>query len=140
MTDPKAVEKFDPSALMDGVKDRIKATFISLIPDEAWEQIVKKEIDNWMTIKKRGYRSTEEYSDFSIVVQGELRKRAAESIQKIIGEFEEYSWDQEGRQLVNENVKKLILENADSILLSIIGSMIQAAVNNLKYSLKDLMP
>ena len=27
------VEKFDPSKLMDGVKDIIKATFVSLIPD-----------------------------------------------------------------------------------------------------------
>lgn len=33
------VEKFDPSTLMQGVKDRIKATFTSLIPDEQWEQM-----------------------------------------------------------------------------------------------------
>ena len=35
------VEKFDPSTLMQGVKDRIKATFVSLIPDAQWEQMVK---------------------------------------------------------------------------------------------------
>ena len=29
-------EKFDPSKLMQGVKDRIKATFAGLIPDEQW--------------------------------------------------------------------------------------------------------
>lgn len=39
------IEKFDPSKLMQGVKDRIKATFVSLIPDEQWDQMVKKEID-----------------------------------------------------------------------------------------------
>lgn len=38
------IEKFDPSKLMEGVKDRIKATFVSLIPDEAWEQMMEKEI------------------------------------------------------------------------------------------------
>ena len=38
------IEKFDPSKLMDGVKDRIKATFVSLIPDEAWDQMLEKEI------------------------------------------------------------------------------------------------
>lgn len=38
------IEKFDPSKLMEGVKDRIKATFVSLIPDEAWEQMLEKEI------------------------------------------------------------------------------------------------
>ena len=38
------VEKFDPSKLMDGVKDRIKATFVSLIPDDAWGNMVEKEL------------------------------------------------------------------------------------------------
>lgn len=39
------VEKFDPSTLMQGVKDRIKATFVSLVPDDKWEQMVQNEID-----------------------------------------------------------------------------------------------
>jgi hypothetical protein len=30
---------------MQGVKDRIKATFVSLIPDPQWEQMVEKEIN-----------------------------------------------------------------------------------------------
>ena len=38
------VEKFDPSRLMEGVKDRIKSTFVSLIPDDQWEKMVEKEI------------------------------------------------------------------------------------------------
>ncbi len=38
------IEKFDPSKLMEGVKERIKATFVSLIPDEMWEQMLEKEI------------------------------------------------------------------------------------------------
>lgn len=38
------IEKFDPSKLMDGVKDRIKSTFVSLIPDEMWDAMVEKEI------------------------------------------------------------------------------------------------
>ena len=40
----KEIEKFDPSKLMDGVKDRIKSTFVSLIPDEMWNAMVEKEI------------------------------------------------------------------------------------------------
>lgn len=38
------IEKFDPSRLMDGVRDRIKATFVSLIPDDAWDEMVEKEL------------------------------------------------------------------------------------------------
>lgn len=32
---------------MQGVKERIKATFVSLIPDDQWEAMVKKEIDDF---------------------------------------------------------------------------------------------
>lgn len=38
------MEKFDPSKLMEGVKDRIKSTFVSLIPDNLWETMVEREI------------------------------------------------------------------------------------------------
>ena len=38
------IEKFDPSKLMDGVRDRIRATFVSLIPDDAWNSMVEKEL------------------------------------------------------------------------------------------------
>lgn len=41
---PNQLQKFDPSKLMDGVRDRIKATFVSLIPDDAWDSMVEKEI------------------------------------------------------------------------------------------------
>ena len=44
INDSTMIEKFDPSKLMDGVKDRIKSTFVSLIPDDAWEAMVEKEI------------------------------------------------------------------------------------------------
>ena len=44
INDSTMIEKFDPSKLMDGVKDRIKSTFVSLIPDGAWEAMVEKEI------------------------------------------------------------------------------------------------
>lgn len=43
------IQKFDPSTLMQGVKDRIKATFVSLIPDEQWEEMVQKEINAFFT-------------------------------------------------------------------------------------------
>lgn len=47
MEENKQIEKFDPSKLMDGVKDRIKATFVSLIPDDQWENMVKLESEKF---------------------------------------------------------------------------------------------
>ena len=47
------VEKFDPSTLMQGVKDRIKSTFVSLIPDDQWDSMVQKEIDAFFNEEKK---------------------------------------------------------------------------------------
>jgi len=46
------VQKFDPSTLMQGVKDRIKATFVSLVPDDQWDQMVQKEIDAFFNVEQ----------------------------------------------------------------------------------------
>lgn len=51
MADDTAIEKFDPSKLMDGVRDRIKATFVSMIPDAQWEQLVKAECDKFFNLE-----------------------------------------------------------------------------------------
>lgn len=56
------IEKFDPSKLMDGVKDRIKATFVSLIPDDAWNSMVEKELYVFTTgkiIPRHDYQGTD---------------------------------------------------------------------------------
>ena len=53
MGEEKAVEKFDPATIMQSVKDKIKATFVSLIPDVQWEQMVKSEVD-YLFKKKDG--------------------------------------------------------------------------------------
>ena len=53
------IEKFDPSKLMDGVKDRIKSTFVSLIPDDAWEKMVEREIYIFTTGRIRTERETD---------------------------------------------------------------------------------
>lgn len=40
------IQKFDPSTLMQGVKDRIKSEFVALIPDEQWKQMIENEAIN----------------------------------------------------------------------------------------------
>ena len=44
MADNTEIEKFDPAKLMDGVRDRIKATFVGMIPDQIWDKMVEREI------------------------------------------------------------------------------------------------
>jgi len=55
MENKAEVEKFDPSTLMDGVKNRIKATFVSLIPDAQWEQMCDSEMKKFFEPTWSGY-------------------------------------------------------------------------------------
>lgn len=68
------IEKFDPSKLMDGVKDRIKSTFVSLIPDEMWDAMVEKEIYVFTTGRIRiehetDWKTTDENGNHPIIVK-----------------------------------------------------------------------
>lgn len=57
------IEKFDPSKLMEGVKDRIKSTFVSLIPDNLWETMVEREIYIFTTGKIIHHHETDYSKD-----------------------------------------------------------------------------
>lgn len=43
-TNGQELEHFNPNKLMDGVKERIKSTFVSLIPDEVWSSMIEREL------------------------------------------------------------------------------------------------
>ncbi len=72
MNENKEIEKFDPSTLMDGVKSRIKATFVSLIPDAQWEQMCNVEMDKF-------FKGTPEL-DYSNRPTGKMKSSEFETI------------------------------------------------------------
>lgn len=87
----KQVEKFDPSKLMDGVKDRIKATFVSLIPDAQWEQMCNAEMKKFFEPTWGGYDNREKKpSEFEKIVT-ELMKEQCQSYLKELFSRPEYS-------------------------------------------------
>lgn len=51
------IQKFDPSKLMDG--DRIKSTFVSLIPDDQWDKLVQAEITRFLNLRKMDLVTTD---------------------------------------------------------------------------------
>lgn len=156
----KQIEKFDPSKLMEGVKDRIKATFVSLIPDDAWEKMVEKEIyiftEGRIKIERKyidgQYQDTEvrepykqagfvgldnlrdeDISPLQKMIREELRERFKQNLVEFL-QSEEYQgyWGQYGRPLVGDAVKKVLTENADTIFVNFMGSMMQMAIESMR--------
>lgn len=132
------IEKFDPATLMDGVRNRIKATFISLIPDDQWGAMVKKEVDAFFQQKDTWNNSSRSYvSDFQTLVKQTLDAEAKRRVAEYFASPEfEVTWDTNGRPIVNEQIKKLLIENSGEILANMMGSMFASMLSNFRSSLQ----
>lgn len=114
------VEKFDPSKLMDGVKDRIKSTFVSLIPDDAWEKMVEKEIYIFTTGRielksKCNYSKKDENGNY-VIEYWEERKPYTQA--EITDNWEHKQYDDISplQQMIREELRKKFEEDLKKYL------------------------
>jgi len=124
----KEIEKYDPSRLMEMVRDRIRATYVSLIPETQWTQMVQKEINTFFTEYDTGYR-TERISPFRKIVYSELEKKAKEIANRYLESISSNQWEND-KCVPGEFVKQLFAEKSGEILLGVLGGMVQNAINN----------
>jgi len=123
------IKVYDSNAIIQNVKDKIKDTFVGLIPDAEWEQMIKTEMNRFFN--KREYDNKDRPTDFERVTKEEIEKILRGKITTYLKEnYESTKWGDNGL-IVNDNIQKFITENADKILLSLIGGMIQSNVNNM---------
>ncbi len=128
----KQIEKFDPSKLMDGVRDRIKATFISLIPDAQWEQLVKTECEKYFKIENN-YSSYRDNSLFGQEVQRLLAEEVKTRVKDYLSkEWATTYWNGGGVETLNENLKKLLIDKSGEVLIGTLGTMLQNTINQMK--------
>ena len=133
-----SVEKFDPSKLMDGVRDRVKATFVSLIPDDQWELLVKKEVDNFFKQKETNWNNREYKSDFDCLVRDELNKMARQKMTEYLSSPDfMVIWDSNGLPVAQEAVKKLVIENSGAILANTFAGMFSGMLAEFKNQLRN---
>jgi len=120
----KEIIKYDASKVMEGVKDKIKATFVDLIPDDKWEEMIKTEIDKWLKFDNWNK------SEFQNLVNKCLSEVIGEKLSALIKEkYISEIWDN-GQIQPTEELKKIIIENSGKVLLGLLGSMVQQSLNN----------
>jgi len=124
------VAQYDPAKLMEMVRDRIRATYVSMIPDEQWTSMIKKEVDAFFQVRDGGYQQRY-FSSFGQVVQEELAKAAREKVSAIILELGEDMWTENGMK-PNEEIKKMCIENSGAIMASLISSAFQGAIQQMR--------
>jgi len=113
--------KYDPAKLMEMVRDRIRATYVSLIPDDQWTAMVKREVDLFFEEKNETTYGTTRSSRFKDVVFSELEKVAKEKVKEELAKLSEGFWTGE----VSPQVQKLWVDNMGAIVANVFGRAIQ---------------
>ena len=136
------IQKFDPATLMQGVKDRIKSTFVSLIPDEQWDQMCQKEIDIFFSYRPaldNWNRKTEpSRTEFEKIVDQMLTDKARQEIVKFLdGEDFQVTWETNGKPVLSAAMKKLIVDNAGEILVNIMTQPFSNIISNIRYEIQN---
>lgn len=127
------IEKFDPSKLTGGIKDRIKATLASLIPDEQWEALINREVEAFFQEEQldQYYRSTKKSpSQFRTLVWEQLKDQCREQVLVFLSTYRSEIWEN-NKIKVNERFKQLILDNAPEMFTNIIADIMQQTLNNM---------
>ena len=133
------IKKFDVNEAMQAVKGKIKDAFVSLIPDEQWDAMVKKEVDTYFkeTEYNSGYGGNKIYqSDFGRDVSAMLRIEVNERVKEYLTKNFQTTWYDNGVPICNALIEKMITDNAGKVLTNLIGGTLQMALNQAGYSIK----
>lgn len=114
-----------PVSFEERVKAKIKADLAGLVPDEMWEGLVRKQIDEFMT------------KDLTPLIQAELKAHFAGFIREELGKPEWSSSQWVGNNMIgSELVRGVIVDAAPQILASLLAGAAQSVV----YQLQNQFP
>lgn len=134
----KAVVPYDASKLMDAVRDRIKAEFVGLIPEETWKQMVKAEVDRFFQEQAAynyGYGQERRAlpSQFQAIVWKALEDDTKERLKKFLESPDwQGDWDGKGSRNAGEAVKKIMVEKSGEIISAVLANAMGAAIESMR--------
>lgn len=125
------IEKFDPSKFTESVKNRIKETFVGMIPEDEWQGLVEKEVKAFfdqpvkMEITKESappvggawygsnyFVATSEQTPFRAIVWEYCKEMTYETLKERINkEFFNNTWSPSEEDL-SEKMREFIKESA----------------------------
>lgn len=132
------INKFDPADAMKNIKDRIKSSFVELIPDEQWNEMVASEIKSFFYKKSDYSYHRESKSDFEVLVRNEITKESIKRMAEYFSsqEFNEM-WQLNGNNILSQKVKDLLIENSGIILANMLGVEFSNMLNNFAQGLRS---
>lgn len=130
------IKSFDANEAMKSVREKIKDSFVSLIPDEQWNQMVKKELDEYFKEREEGAGYRMYASVFTKDVHSVLSEEVKFKVKEyLLNNFNDI-WYDNGVPICNEKVEEIITRNAGKIFSDMIGATIQQALSSAGYNLR----
>lgn len=131
------VEVFDLSKVRETISERIRMSFLNMIPDSEWSKLVDREIKAFFAETPAHYSNERSMpSPFARLVQAELEKIFLAALKTEMEKPEYYAnWNEWGCD-ASSAVKKIVLDNSGQIVAAAFAGSIQNAVNILKNNLR----
>lgn len=114
-----------PTTFEDSVKERLKSIVADLIPEDRWDDIVRKTVVSF------------EKDDLPRLVKSELTERYKKAISEEFSKPEwQGQWNTIGMQ-ASPMLQKLIVDAAPLVLAGLIGGSMEQMIQNLKYAIQN---
>jgi hypothetical protein len=124
-------ELLDLSNLREQMRERIRASFVLMIPDEQWDKLIDAEVKAFFW--KGGRGEARSISDFDRVVSQELEKETRKRVTELLntpGWQERYNQDYQ--PMASEEIEKLMIKLAPEMLSALFGGVMQSALQGIK--------
>jgi len=124
------------STIQQKVSEKIKSQFLELIPDEAFAQMVEKELKAFTEDKPGDRWTNTRKSPLSDMIELEIKNQFQAKVRSILSQPEfQAKWDNHNRVVASDAVTDLLKKSAPDILALMIGTISQQIVENFRNSL-----
>lgn len=126
------IKKFDPATLASKVKERVKNSFIDLIPDDEWEKFIKREIKHFMDYRYNPKDDT----PFQKLIKDELVIFMKLKIKKALATDKFNTlYINEGNVILSQELEDAIIGNAGKMFMGVISSTMNQMIESFKSQL-----
>ncbi len=115
------------------LRDKIRLSLADAIPDDVWQQMIHKEIDDFMMPKTRTPQQRDcQFSDFQVLVRRELEEECRSRIKALLASSEWTSHWNGQQQVTSQFVQDFFRENATHIVQSFLAQSFQNVLDQVR--------
>lgn len=133
------VTNFDPMTLAEKLRERIRTSFVDLIPDETWKAMVEKEIQSFTTQERNysGNHPSPLQALIASIAKDEIKKRIESQVLALLT-TPEYSdhWDS-GTQKAGAVVEAYLKSIVPELVTTMFTGIASNAVNHLRSAMQN---